>query len=109
MAMAQELKLVQSPEFSVSQDLKLQCENDLQVRKTYLEKDYKDQAHRLLLWRKPCSPFYKKVSETDGPSGLAETESFIVGKDQSLGILVQWLAHTLLTKYLLIFFNKDVV
>lgn len=39
MTMAQELMLVKSPEFSVRQDLKLQCENDLKVRKTYLEKD----------------------------------------------------------------------
>lgn len=39
-------------------------------------------------WRKPCSPFYSKESETDGPSGLAEAESFIVGKDYSLGISV---------------------
>lgn len=34
-----------------------------------------------LTWRKPRSSLCSKESETDGPSGLAEAEGLIVGKD----------------------------
>lgn len=33
------------------------------------------------MWRNPHSPGFSQENETDGPSGLAETEKFIVGKD----------------------------